>query len=171
MNWNQLKEPVAAMARCHGRIICTGVGKSGHVARKCAATLASIAKPAHFVHATEASHGDLGVVQSGDICIAFSHSGNTPELSGIVDHCGWMGIQLVAVTSNPDSMLVKASDFAIIYPQVSEAFANAPTTSTTAQIVIGDALAVGLAEYLGKQAGDFHANHPGGAIGQNRELK
>jgi arabinose-5-phosphate isomerase len=162
---DQFAPAVEAMHDCRGRIICTGVGKSGHIARKTAATIASIAMPCHFVHATEASHGDLGCVSSDDICIAFSHSGNTPELAGILEHCAWLNVPVIAITSNETSTLGKAAKYAIIYPNLSEAWANAPTTSTTAQIVIGDALAVMLAERLGKKAEDFHQNHPGGAIG------
>jgi len=165
---DQFAPAVEAMHACRGRIITTGVGKSGHIARKVAATIASIAMPCQYIHATEASHGDLGCLSCGDICIAFSHSGQTPELAGILDHCAWLGVPVIAITSNENSLLGKAAKHAIIYPNLSEAWANAPTTSTTAQIVIGDALAVMLAEKLGKTASDFHQNHPGGQIGKQR---
>ena len=165
---DQFAPAVEAMHACKGRIITTGVGKSGHIARKTAATIASIARACHYVHATEAAHGDLGCVSSDDLCLAFSHSGNTPELSGILDHCAWLNVPVIAITSNKQSTLGKAAKYAIIYPNLSEAWANAPTTSTTAQIVIGDALAVMLAERLGKTASDFHQNHPGGQIGKQR---
>ena len=162
---DQFAPAVEAMHACRGRIITTGVGKSGHIARKTAATIASIAMPCHYVNATEASHGDLGCVTSDDICIAFSHSGNTPELAGILEHCAWLKVPVVAITSDENSRLGKAAAIVLLYPKIAEAFANAPTTSTTAQIVIGDALAVELAQKLGKTASDFLQLHPGGAIG------
>ena len=165
---DQFSPAVDLLAQASGRVICTGVGKSGHIARKTAATIASIARPCHFVHATEASHGDLGCVSSGDVTIAFSHSGNTAELTGILDHCKWLGVKIIAISANPEGNLAQTADCAIIYPLIAEAFANAPTTSTTAQIVIGDSLAVMLAEKLGKRAEDFHVNHPGGSIGANQ---
>lgn len=161
------QEAVDVLAKTKGRIICTGVGKSGHVARKNAATISSIAHPAQYVHATEAVHGDLGCVGRDDVCIAFSHSGNTAELEGIIKHCQWLGIPIIAVTSNADSVLGRAASIVLQYPDTKEAWSRAPTTSTTCQIVIGDQLAVMLAIAKGKSEQDFAINHPGGSIGKD----
>jgi arabinose-5-phosphate isomerase len=162
-----LHQAVDLLNTRRGRIICTGVGKSGHIARKVAATISSIAHPAQYVHATEAVHGDLGCVSADDTCIAFSHSGNTPELEGIIKHCQWLGVPIIAITSDANSMLGQAATIALPYQIDREAWSRAPTTSTTVQMVIGDCLAVGLAETKGKSEADFAINHPGGSIGKD----
>ena len=150
-----------------GRAVLCGVGKSGHVARKIAATLASTGTPAQFVHATEASHGDLGMITTEDTVIALSFSGETKEMADVVAYCHRFGIPLIAVTAQPDSMLGHAADIVLRLPDSPEAcgVTQAPTTSTTLQMALGDALAVALLERRGFTASDFVAFHPGGTLG------
>lgn len=158
---------VEVLAEARGRIVCTGVGKSGHVGRKIAATLASTGAPALFVHATEASHGDLGVIAAGDVVLALSKSGETRELADVVAYSRRHGVPLIAITSGADSALARAADVALILPDAPEAApeVDAPTTSTTLQMALGDALAVALLERRGFGARDFGAFHPGGQLG------
>ena len=160
-------EAVEALLTAKGRVVVTGMGKSGHVARKVAATLASTGTPAFFLHPAEASHGDLGMIGAGDVVLAFSWSGETPELRDVIHYCKRFGVQLIAVASGPDSALVKAASLAFVLPAAEEActITNAPTTSTTMQLAFGDALAVALLEARGFSAHDFHAFHPGGKLG------
>jgi arabinose-5-phosphate isomerase len=150
-----------------GRVIVTGMGKSGHVGRKVAATLASTGQPAMFVHPAEASHGDLGMLQSSDVVLALSWSGETAELADIVTYAKRFAIPLIAMTSRPESTLGSAADVALILPAVQEACPNglAPTTSTTMQLVLGDALAIALLEAKGFSARDYGVLHPGGRLG------
>jgi arabinose-5-phosphate isomerase len=150
-----------------GRVIVTGMGKSGHIARKIAATLASTGQPATFVHPAEASHGDLGMVQSGDVVLAISSSGETAELADIVTYAKRYAIPLVAMTAAPESTLGREADVCLILPATQEACPNglAPTTSTTVQLVLGDALAIALLESRGFTAHDFRVFHPGGKLG------
>jgi arabinose-5-phosphate isomerase len=150
-----------------GRIICTGMGKSGHVARKIAATLASTGSPAAFVHPAEASHGDLGMVAAGDVVLALSKSGEARELADIVAYAKRFGLPLLAMTQAADSALGRAADILLLMPEAAEATPelNAPTTSTTLQMALGDALAVALLERRGFTAGDFGVLHPGGKLG------
>ncbi len=150
-----------------GRAVLCGVGKSGHVARKIAATLASTGTPAQFVHATEASHGDLGMITAEDTVIALSYSGETKELADVVAYCRRFAIPLIAVTAQPDSMLGRAADIVLRLPDAPEAcgVTLAPTTSTTLQMALGDALAVALLERRGFTASDFGNFHPGGTLG------
>jgi arabinose-5-phosphate isomerase len=150
-----------------GRIVCTGVGKSGHVGRKIAATLASTGRPALFVHATEASHGDLGMIGPGDVVLALSRSGETRELADVVAYAKRFSIPLLAITAVAESALGRTADVLLLLPDVPEAAeaVNAPTTSTTLQIAIGDALAVALMERRGFTADAFGAFHPGGSLG------
>ncbi len=158
---------VAAIAASEGRVIVTGMGKSGHVGRKIAATLASTGTPAHFVHPGEASHGDLGMIMPQDVVLALSWSGETSELADVVAHAKRFRVPLVGVTSNADSALGREADIALVLPKAAEACPNglAPTTSTTMQMVLGDALAVALLEGRGFTAGDFRVYHPGGKLG------
>ena len=152
-----------------GRIVVTGMGKSGHVARKIAATLASTGKPALFVHPAEASHGDLGMIsEDGDAVIALSNSGETPEMADLVAYTRRFKIPLIAITSRAGSALDEASDVALILPAVEEAcpMGLAPTTSTTMMLALGDALAVALLERRGFSADDFQVLHPGGKLGK-----
>ena len=150
-----------------GRVIVTGMGKSGHVGRKMAATLASTGQPASYVHPAEASHGDLGMVQNCDVVLALSWSGETPELAAIVTYAKRFAIPLIAMTSRSDSALGREADVIVALPEAAEACANtgAPTTSTTMQLALGDALAIALLEAKGFTARDFGVLHPGGKLG------
>lgn len=150
-----------------GRVVCTGVGKSGHVGRKIAATLASTGTPALFVHATEASHGDLGMIGADDAVLALSKSGETRELADVIAYAKRFGIPLIGITSAADSALGRSSDVLLLLPPAPEAAENvdAPTTSTTLQMALGDALAVALLERRGFSALDFRVFHPGGKLG------
>jgi arabinose-5-phosphate isomerase len=150
-----------------GCVIVTGMGKSGLIGRKIAATLASTGTSSHFVHAAEASHGDLGMIGPNDVVLALSWSGETPELADIVAYTRRFGIKLLALTSRTDSALGRAADLTLLLPLAEEACPNglAPTTSTTMQLVAGDALAVLLLERRGFTAGDFQRYHPGGKLG------
>jgi len=160
-------QAVEQILKIEGRVVVTGMGKSGHVARKVAATLASTGTPAFFLHPAEASHGDLGMITSGDVVLAFSWSGETPELGDVIHYCKRFGVTLMAVASGPDSALVTAASLAFVLPPAEEACPNrlAPTTSTTMQLAFGDALAMALLEARGFSARDFHAFHPGGRLG------
>jgi arabinose-5-phosphate isomerase len=151
-----------------GRVIVTGIGKSGHVARKIAATFASTGTPAQFVHPAEASHGDLGMIGAGDVVIALSNSGNSAELGAIVAYTRRFQIPLVAVTSDPRSSLAEAADVVMRLPPATEACSMGltPTTSTTMTLALGDALAVALLERRGFSTQDFQVFHPGGALGR-----
>ena len=168
---NGLRAPfeaaVAAIAGAPGRVVVTGIGKSGHVAHKIAATLASTGTPAFFLHPAEASHGDLGMVAGGDVVMALSLSGETPELRDVIDYCKRFATPLIAVTSEAASALAAAADIVLILPRAEEACAIrlAPTTSTTMQLAFGDALAVTLSQARGFSAADFRAYHPGGRLG------
>ncbi|ABM29595.1 KpsF/GutQ family sugar-phosphate isomerase [Nitratidesulfovibrio vulgaris] len=151
-----------------GRIAVTGMGKSGHVGRKVAATLASTGSPAYFIHPSEASHGDLGMLVSNDAVLAFSNSGNTAELSDIILYSARRGIPLIGVTRNSDSLLGKHSTHLLLLPLVPEAdpLGCAPTTSTTLQMALGDALALTLMCHRGCSPEEFHRWHPGGSLGR-----
>ncbi len=151
-----------------GRIIVTGMGKSGHVAHKIAATLASTGSPAQFVHPGEASHGDLGMITAKDAVLALSYSGRTSELSDLVAYTRRYDIPLIAITGERVSALSEAADVALILPRMPEAcpMGLAPTTSTTMALALGDAVAIALLERRGFSAADFQVFHPGGAIGK-----
>ncbi|THD81852.1 MAG: KpsF/GutQ family sugar-phosphate isomerase [Phenylobacterium sp.] len=150
-----------------GRIVCTGMGKSGHVARKIAATFASTGSQAFFVHPAEASHGDLGMIGEADVILALSKSGEVRELADILAYATRFKIPLIAITAVKDSALGRAADAVILLADAAEATdeINAPTTSTTLQIALGDALAVALLERRGFKPKDFHVFHPGGKLG------
>ncbi|MFI4965227.1 MAG: SIS domain-containing protein [Caulobacterales bacterium] len=150
-----------------GRIVLTGIGKSGHVARKIAATLASTGSVAMFVHATEASHGDLGMIGAGDVILALSKTGETRELADVIAYATRFKIPLIAITAAPESALGRAADIVLAIPDAPEAAdeLNAPTTSTTLQLALGDALAVALLERRGFKPQDFRVFHPGGKLG------
>lgn len=160
-------EAVALLEQNHGRIIVTAMGKSGHVARKIAATLASTGAPASFVHPAEASHGDLGMIRPKDIILALSNSGETAELGDIIAYAGRFEIPLVAITSGAQSTLARAAKVALVMPDAKEACAvtHAPTTSTTMMMALGDALAVAILTGKGFTTNDFHQFHPGGKLG------
>ena len=150
-----------------GRVVVSGMGKSGHVARKIAATLASTGTPALFVHPAEASHGDLGMIVAGDAILALSNSGETAELADLVGHARRFALPLVAITARAESALATAADVALLLPPAAEAcpMGLAPTTSTTMQMALGDALAVALFTRRGFTAADFGRFHPGGKLG------
>ncbi|MGE3143476.1 MAG: SIS domain-containing protein [Hyphomonadaceae bacterium] len=150
-----------------GRVIVTGMGKSGHVARKIAATLASTGRPAYFVHPAEASHGDLGMIGEGDCVLALSRNGESAELADILHHCARLAIPLIAMTFRAQSTLAKAADCVLELPDCGEASeaAPAPTISTTMCMALGDALAIALLNDAGFTAHHFRAIHPGGKLG------
>ncbi|MDE1901850.1 MAG: KpsF/GutQ family sugar-phosphate isomerase [Alphaproteobacteria bacterium] len=152
---------------CKGRVIVTGMGKSGHVARKIAATLASTGTPSHFVHPGEASHGDLGMITRDDVVIALSNSGEAPELVNLINYTRRFSIPLIAVTSRDASTLGSASDIIVPLPPEPEVcpMGLAPTTSTTMMLALGDALAIAVMESKGFTADDFRNFHPGGKLG------
>jgi arabinose-5-phosphate isomerase len=154
--------------RCRGRIFITGIGKSGHVGRKIAATLASTGTPAFFIHSTEASHGDLGMIGGDDMLVALSNSGETQELSDILHFCSRGGIQMVGITSRAQSTLAGIVNHLLLLPPAAEAclVGMAPTTSTTMMMALGDAIAVALMHRRGFTNSDFSNFHPGGRLGQ-----
>lgn len=158
---------VDSLAAVTGRVVVSGMGKSGHVGRKIAATLASVGTPALFVHPAEASHGDLGMIVPGDAILALSYSGETAELADLVAHSRRFALPLVAITGRAGSALANAADVALILPAAAEAcpMGLAPTTSTTMQMALGDALAVALLTRRGFTPAEFHQFHPGGRLG------
>lgn len=150
-----------------GRLIVAGIGKSGHIGRKIAATFASTGTPAHFVHAAEASHGDLGMITSDDVCLLLSKSGATSELRDLISYTRRFRVPLISISGNPDSPLATTSDVALILPDAPEvcAIGMAPTTSTTMTLALGDALAVAVMRAKGFDPARFHLFHPGGKLG------
>lgn len=162
-----LSKALDIMQNIKGRVIITGMGKSGHIGSKIAATLASTGTPSFFVHPGEASHGDLGMLTKDDAVIAISNSGETKELSDIIIYCKRYGIPLIAMTKNPASALGKAGDVLLKLPDNGEAcpLGLAPTSSTTATVVLGDILAIALLERKGFSKTDFRQRHPGGKLG------
>lgn len=159
---------VDLIAASAGRVVVTGMGKSGHVARKIAATMASVGTPALFVHPGEASHGDMGMIHAEDVVIALSNSGETAELGDIIGYCSRFGIHLIGITSGAESALAEGARVILILPRAAEAcpLGLAPTTSTTMMLALGDALAVTLLERRGFSADDFQILHPGGKLGR-----
>ncbi|MGE0753727.1 MAG: SIS domain-containing protein [Alphaproteobacteria bacterium] len=164
---NEFAQAVELIANLRGRLVITGMGKSGHVARKIAATMASTGTPAFFVHPGEASHGDLGMVMPGDAVMALSNSGETAELSDMIVYCKRHHIPLIAVVRRHGSMLTSDADIAMVLPDTPEASpTGAPTTSTTMMMALGDAIAVALCERKGFTREDFSVFHPGGKLGK-----
>jgi len=163
----RLLEAVELVRSRSGRILVTGVGKSGHIGRKIAATLTSTGTPAHFLHAAEAGHGDLGLLQPEDTVLAISWSGETPDLAAILDYTRRFHIPLIALTSSGTSALGSVAEICLELPPMPEACPNglAPTTSTTMQLAVGDAFAICLLEARGFSSGEFHELHPGGRLG------
>lgn len=158
---------VELVAGLKGRLIISGMGKSGHIARKIAATLASTGTPSYFVHPAEASHGDLGMITPDDAVMCLSNSGETAELSDLIHYCKRYKIPLIGMVRRAGSMLVETADIAIILPEVPEASpTGAPTTSTLMMLAYGDALAMALLEQRGFSKEDFGKYHPGGKLGQ-----
>ncbi|MFO1107415.1 MAG: KpsF/GutQ family sugar-phosphate isomerase [Amaricoccus sp.] len=157
----------AAMLAAEGRVIVSGMGKSGHVARKIAATLASTGTPALFVHPAEASHGDLGMITALDVLVLLSNSGETPELADLIAYAKRFAIPLIAIAGRAESTLMRQADIGLLLPAAPEACSNglAPTTSTTMTLALGDALAVALMEHRAFTPEDFRGLHPGGRLG------
>jgi arabinose-5-phosphate isomerase len=164
---------VQAIYHCKGKLIITGMGKSGHVARKIAATMASLGTTAVFLHPSEALHGDLGIVNSEDVIVAISNSGENDELLNILPNIKMIGSIVITVTGNPDSKMVAYSDLAYIFPRIDEACAMnlAPTSSTTAMLVFGDALAVVLSKLYGFNEENYAIIHPAGSLGKKLLVK
>ena len=160
-------DAVARLKSARGRVIVTGIGKSGHIGQKIAATFASTGTPAFFVHPSEAAHGDLGMITPDDAIVALSWSGESPELGAILQYARRFKVTLIAITSKPDSALARHADVVLALPRAKEACPHglAPTTSTTMQLAIGDCLAVALLEAKGFTAQDFKRFHPGGSLG------
>lgn len=159
---------IEILASVTGRVVVSGMGKSGHIARKIASTLASTGTPALFVHPAEASHGDLGMITQADAVFALSNSGETTELADLVDYCKRFEIPLISMTGRADSTLASAADASLVIPAADEAcpMGLAPTTSTTVMLALGDAIAVALLARKGFSSDDFHALHPGGKLGR-----
>ena len=159
---------IELLRACRGRVIVTGMGKSGIICRKIAATLASTGTPAHFVHPAEASHGDLGMITAGDAVIALSNSGETAEIADLITHCRRFTIPLIAFVGNAQSTLGRNADCVLALPRVPEAcpLGLAPTTSTTMMLALGDALAVALLDKRGFSKESFQQLHPGGKLGR-----
>jgi arabinose-5-phosphate isomerase len=160
-------EAVALLLNAKGRVIVSGMGKSGHIARKMAATFASTGTPAHFVHPAEASHGDLGMMTSGDVVIVLSNSGETPELADMVAYTRRFKIPMIGVASRAESTLLTQSDVAILLPQLGEACGTGivPTISTTMTLALGDAMAIAMMEHRKFTPENFRDFHPGGKLG------
>ena len=160
-------QAVALLLNAKGRVIISGMGKSGHIARKIAATFASTGTPAHFVHPAEASHGDLGMMTRGDVVLVLSNSGETPELADLVAYTRRFSIPMIGVASRPNSTLLTRADVAIVLPDMGEACGTGvvPTTSTTMTLALGDALAVALMEHRKFTPENFREFHPGGKLG------
>ncbi|MBM9593606.1 KpsF/GutQ family sugar-phosphate isomerase [Rhodobacteraceae bacterium MCCB 386] len=163
----EVAEALALLSAATAPVVVSGVGKSGHVARKIASTFSSIGKPALFVHAAEASHGDLGLIAPGSVVLILSNSGETPELSDLMHYCEAHDVPTVALTARPDSTLGRKARVTLAYGPVTEVclIGLAPTTSTTLQMAVGDALAVGLTRIMGTVPDDFRRYHPGGKLG------
>ena len=161
------EESVEAILAARGRVVVSGIGKSGHIARKIAATLASTGTPAQFVHPSEASHGDLGMVSRADVVLAISNSGEAPELANLIAYAKRFSIPLIGLSSRPDSTLMRAADIRLPIPALGEACGHGivPTISTTLTLAMGDALAVALMERRAFTAEDFREIHPGGRLG------
>ena len=160
-------EAVALLLNAKGRVIVSGMGKSGHIARKMAATFASTGTPAHFVHPAEASHGDLGMMTSGDVVIVLSNSGETPELADMVAYTRRFNIPMIGVASRAESTLLTQSDVTILLPQLGEACGTGivPTISTTMTLALGDAMAIAMMEHRKFTPENFRDFHPGGKLG------
>lgn len=162
---------VEQILKIKGRIILSGIGKSGHIARKIASTLASTGTPAYFVHPAEASHGDLGMITQDDLCILLSNSGETSELGDLINHTRRFSIPMIGMSCKPESTLMRAADLRLTLPQEPEVGSGiAPTTSTTMALALGDALAMALMEQRGFLSEHFRTYHPGGKLGAQLAL-
>ena len=164
---DEIAASVDLILSAKGRVICLGMGKSGHIARKVAATFASTGTPALYVHPAEASHGDLGMITTDDVCLILSNSGETSELADVLTYAKRFSIPIIAITKNADSTLGRKSEVVLRLPDAPEAcmIGRAPTTSTTCSLALGDAIAVALMEYRGIKEDAFLSFHPGGKLG------
>lgn len=164
---------VELISNCKGKVIVTGMGKPGHISRKIAATLSSLGTSSFFIHPAEAQHGDLGMISSNDIVIAISYSGESEEITKILPNIKLIGATLIGISGNPDSTLVKYSDYSFVFPKFAEACSMnlAPTSSTTVELVLGDALAVCLAKTYGFHEHDYALFHPAGSLGKKLLIK
>lgn len=164
---------VRMLVQCTGKVVVTGMGKSGHIGSKIAATLSSLGSSAFFLHAAEALHGDLGMIQSDDIVLAISKSGETDEVTRIINNIRMIGAKVVGITGNRDSTLAKYSDFVYVFPEIEEACKMnlAPTSSTTVALVLGDALAICASEEYGFREENFALFHPSGSLGKKLLIK
>ena len=164
---NDFAEAVTAILECKGKIIISGIGKSGHIAKKITSTLTSTGNQAVFLHPTEALHGDLGLINSEDIIILLSYSGKTEEINNLINLCKKIKIKIISITQNNENLLSRKSDISINLPKIIEACPNrlAPTTSTTLMLAVGDALAVALMEEKKFSSESFYSFHPGGNLG------
>lgn len=164
----EVEQIVDVLYECQGKVIFVAVGKSGHIAKKLAATFASTGTPSFFLHGTEAVHGDLGMIQKNDVCILISNSGKTQEVVQNISHIKKIGAKTIALTSNGLSPLAQECDYALLYPEFQEAdpIHCAPTSSSTLTLVLGDAIACALMEKRKFTKDDFYQFHPGGALGQ-----
>ena len=162
------EDAVAVMEGISGRIICTGIGKSGNVATKIAATMTSTGSPAFFLHPTEAAHGDLGAILENDAILAFSRSGRAAEMTTILAFAKSRDIPIVLISENDQDSLADYAKVVLKMPPIKEAWGHAPTTSTIVQMAIGDALAVTLAQKKGFTDRNFHEIHPGGELGKKK---
>lgn len=167
-----LGKAVSTIFNASGRVIVSGMGKSGHIARKIAATMASTGTPASFVHPAEASHGDLGMITVNDVVLMLSNSGESAELRDMLNYCARFSVPMIAITANAASTMGKSADIVLQLPKVEEACPNglAPTTSTLLQLALGDALAMALLEAKGFSSDDFRNYHPGGKLGARIKL-
>jgi arabinose-5-phosphate isomerase len=157
---------IELLRKTKGKVVFSGMGKSGHIANKIAATMSSVGMPAIFVHPGEASHGDLGMITKDDVVFLLSNSGETKELGDIINYCKRFAIKMIAIVRRNTSLLVSVADIAIVLPEIQEASdVNAPTTSTTMMLAYGDAIAVALAKSRGFNKNDFSVFHPGGKLG------
>lgn len=165
---DSLEELINILFNCKGHVIFIGIGKSGHIGKKLAATFASTGTPSFFIHGTEAMHGDFGMIKTEDICILISNSGNTQEITQDIEHIKKIGAKTVAFTSNRESILALNCDYQIVYPKVEEAdpLKLAPTSSSTLTLVLGDAIASAIMYKRNFTKQDFYQYHPGGSLGR-----
>jgi len=167
-----IEQAVHILLDCKGKVILTGVGKSGNIAKKISSTMSSTGTPAVFIHPTDALHGDAGIIQNGDVVLAIGKSGESDELNSLLPTIKKIGAKIISITSNPDSTLAKSSDAPIITPVLKEAcpLALAPTSSTTIALIVGDALAMALMEIRNFKSEDFALYHPAGRLGKRLSL-
>lgn len=167
-----MEQAVQILLDCKGKVILTGVGKSGNIAKKISSTMSSTGTPAVFIHPTDALHGDAGIIQAGDVVLAIGKSGESDELNSLLPTIKKIGAKIISITANPDSTLAKSSDAPIITPVLKEAcpLALAPTSSTTIALIVGDALAMALMEIRNFKSEDFALYHPAGRLGKRLSL-